>query len=208
MRGIRGWGCLCMVLLLAAGCASGRGRTAAPSGIPSAGGQYFGQRLCYDVPVHLQRNTTWCNDSLGGSYESIGSAGCTMCCTAMVLSYYGIETDPKALNAYLSSCGGYTPSGLLIWEKCVAYSGGRVRLAYMGAPDYGVIDSHLLRGTPSIAKLYLPGGIPHWVVIVGKEGYEYLARDPLTETGPRPLSQLGRSIHALRVLERVTPPQP
>jgi hypothetical protein len=45
-------------------------------------------------------------------------------------------------------------------------------------PSYELIDSNLLAGNPVIALIPLPDGGYHFVVIVGKEGRDYLIRDP------------------------------
>ncbi len=41
------------------------------------------------------------------------------------------------------------------------------------------IDEALRSGGFPVIKFFLPGGIPHWVAIVGKSGREYLIKDPL-----------------------------
>ena len=191
-----------VVLLLAVGCAHGRG-VRVEGGIPAAGGAKFGQRVCIEVPRYLQRDAAWAGDHLGSCSDSIGSGGCMVCCVGMVLSSYGVPADPKSLNDYLSQNGGYTGSGLLIWDKALAYSQGQARMGYNGKADYNVLDRYLLNGTPVITKILLRDAYPHWVVVVGKDGYEYLAQDPLDANPPRPLSHSTRRIYQLRVLEPV-----
>ena len=45
--------------------------------------------------------------------------------------------------------------------------------------------------------------IPHWVLIVGKEGDDYLMRDPLDETKTvKRLSEYESKIYAMRTLKR------
>jgi ABC-type bacteriocin/lantibiotic exporter with double-glycine peptidase domain len=46
---------------------------------------------------------------------TIGSIGCAMTCTAMILKYYGVDTDPKQLNSWLNANKGYAVSGRLYW---------------------------------------------------------------------------------------------
>jgi hypothetical protein len=47
----------------------------------------------------------------------------------------------------------------------------------------------LLAGHPIIVQLTLPDGAFHFVVVVGKEGRNYLVRNPAVDPG-HPLSQL------------------
>lgn len=53
------------------------------------------------------------------------------------------------------------------------------------------------------AKIMLGGTVPHWVLIVGKDGPEYLVMDPLN--GERTLLRLSdrsAKIYAVRVLRQ------
>jgi hypothetical protein len=57
--------------------------------------------------------------------------------------------------------------------------------------------------TPFASAILLPSGAPHWVLVVGKEGEEYLIEDPLV---PKPqvirLGERARTVLAVRVLGR------
>ncbi|MGB8341203.1 MAG: hypothetical protein WCE51_06410, partial [Chthoniobacterales bacterium] len=70
-----------------------------------------------------------------------------------------------------------------------------------------LIDSNLARGNPVIVRVRLHGGITHFVVIAGKEGFDYLIRDPGAGAakGCYPLRELGSDIEALRFYEPLTP---
>jgi hypothetical protein len=52
-----------------------------------------------------------------------------------------------------------------------------------------------------------PSGITHFVVIAGKDGFDYLIRDPGAGAakGLYPLRELGSNIEALRFYERINP---
>ena len=66
-------------------------------------------------------------------------------------------------------------------------------------PSYSLIDSNLARGNPVIVRVRFPSGITHFVVIAGKEGFDYLIRDP--GAGRRRVTtrgELGSNIEALR----------
>ena len=52
-----------------------------------------------------------------------------------------------------------------------------------------------------MVKFVLPHGVPHWVVIVGKEGTEYLARDPLRKNDkPVLFSSITSRIYSMRFI--------
>ena len=96
----------------------------------------------------------------------------------MVMAYYGVDTDPQRLNLFLLANGGYTAQGWIYWEKAAALAPGRVEKAYEDLPSYALIDDNLLAGNPVIVRLTLPNGMTHFVVLVGKQGWDYLTRDP------------------------------
>ena len=71
---------------------------------------------------------------------------------------------------------------------------------YEDLPSYFLIDSNLLDNNPVIARLRYPNGVTHFVVICGKEGFDYLIRDPGRggERGIYALKQFGSGIEAIR----------
>ena len=173
--------------------------------IPSAGGLYFFSR--FELPVHrfAQGDARWSDDALGQTESTMGEEGCAVSSSAMVLAFYGQDIDPGRLNAFLTTNGGYTPQGWLYWEKAADFIPGMVRHAYEDLPSYFLIDSNLLRGNPVIVRVHLPNGITHFVVIVGKTGFDYLIQDPASggEFGTYPLRKLAPEIEALRFYERI-----
>jgi ABC-type bacteriocin/lantibiotic exporter with double-glycine peptidase domain len=151
-----------------------------------------------------QWDPAWGDDALGGSGEKLRYVGCTVACVAMIFKFYGLETDPKRLNDWLKSRDGYTGQGLLKWDKCVEYAGGRVALEYVGEPDEPRMRRALAAGRPAIVKVLLEGGVNHWVLVVGTEGPDYLVNDPLNlDGGPARLSSYGRRVYALRIFRAV-----
>ena len=72
---------------------------------------------------------------------------------------------------------------------------------YIGKPSFTRIDRALKVGQPVIAKVFINGIVPHWVLIIGKEQSEYLMRDPLDETRTvKRLSYYQSKIYAIRTL--------
>jgi Peptidase_C39 like family len=174
--------------------------------IPSAGGLYFFSKLILPVPRFAQDDPRWADDELGPAPSTMGEEGCAVSAAAMVLAFYGQDIDPGRLNAFLSDSGGYTPQGWLYWEKAADYHPGLVRHAYEDLPSYFLIDSNLERGNPVIIRIHLPNGVTHFVVIAGKDGFDYLIQDPASGgvNGVYPLRKLAPEIEALRFYEKLT----
>jgi hypothetical protein len=63
-----------------------------------------------------------------------------------------------------------------------------------------LIDTNLDHGNPVIVRLRVPSRTTHFVVIAGKDGYDYLTRDPGAGAakGLYPLREFGSKIEALR----------
>jgi len=177
--------------------------------VSSSGGRYFVHRVEIPVPVFSQDDPRWTLTPLGPTADTIGSAGCALTSAAMVLASYGVDTDPLRLNQYLNANNGYTERGWVYWEKAAALSGGWVEKAYEDDPSYALIDQNLLAGNPVIVRLTLRNGTTHFVVIVGKDGWDYLTRDPARtpDWGVYPLKALTGRIEALRFY-RVIGPMP
>ena len=173
---------------------------------PSGGLYFFGEKVL-DVPQFFQGDPRWGADPLGPTPATLGAEGCAVTSAAMVLASYGVDVDPGRLNAFAIQHGGYTPEGWLYWEAAAAYPPAIARKAYEDKPSYALIDQNLLAGNPVIIRVRYPTGGTHFVVIVGKRGFDYLIRDPGRggAQGVYPLKDFGRPIEALRFFER-TPP--
>ena len=119
------------------------------------------------IPPQSQQDGTWSGARLGTSpTETIGSAGCAITAVAMMLRYFDINTDPAALNAWLTASGGYAFDDQLIWNAVTAYSAGRVTFTNWLGPDLGVIEQELDASHPVIAEVQLAGNM-HFVLITG-----------------------------------------
>ena len=152
------------------------------------------------MPLFRQADERWGRDLLGATENTVGAEGCALSSAAMVLASYGIDTDPKRLNAFLKTNEGYTPQGWIYWEKAAEIAPEKVRHAYEDLPTYHLIDSNLCAGNPVIVRLRYPHGVTHFVVIAGKDGFDYLTRDPGAGAakGFYPLREFGSKIEALR----------
>lgn len=175
--------------------------------LPASGGLYFPGELVIDVPQFLQADRRWGSDPLGPTPATLAAEGCAVASAAMVLASYGADVDPGRLNAFVTASRGFTPEGWLYWEAAAAYPPALARKAYEDKPSFALIDRNLLARNPVIVRVRYPSGITHFVVIVGKRGFDYLIRDPGAggTRGVYPLADFGRPIEALRFFER-TPP--
>ena len=170
-----------------------------------SGGRYFFRRVELPVPQFFQADEKWRNDQLGYSSGTLGAEGCAIASVAMIFKFYGIDTDPQRLNWFLDAAGGYTPQGWLYWEKAAGLAPNRVKHVYESFASYRLIDLNLARGNPVIVRVRLKNGITHFVVIAGKQGWDYLIRDPSSAgaKGIYPLREIGSDIEALRFYERI-----
>jgi len=174
-----------------------------------SGGIYFFNRLALDVPGFAQGDPTWRQDALAWGADTMGSAGCAVASAAMVMKFYGVNTNPQQLNWFLQKSGGFTKEGWLYWEAPPELAPGALEKAYEDLPSYAQIDWNLAHGNPVIVRIRFRNGITHFVVIAGKQGFDYLIRDPGAGAarGLYPLRELGRPIEALRYY-RVLKPLP
>ncbi|MEO6739912.1 MAG: C39 family peptidase [Chthoniobacteraceae bacterium] len=170
-----------------------------------SGGSYQRPRLELKVPGMRQADDRWRKDMLGNTPATLGAEGCAVTSAAMVLASYGADTDPGRLNKLVTEADGYEGAGWLVWEKAAEVTGNIARKAYEDLPSYRLIDENLARGNPVIVRLRTEGGTTHFVVIAGKDGYDYLTRDPGAGAakGLYPLKEFGSKIEALRFYEKV-----
>jgi hypothetical protein len=174
------------------------------------GGRYFFHRVELPVPSFRQSDERWSDDSLGGVPDNgtLGGEGCAVAAAAMVFKFYGIETDPQQLNWFLTAVDGYTEQGWLYWDRAAWLAPNRVRHIYEDLPSYQLIDSNLAHGNPVIVRVRLANGVTHFVVIAGKDGFDYLVRDPGggAAKGFYPLRELNSDIEALRFYQPLANP--
>lgn len=170
-----------------------------------AGGRYFFRRLELPVPLFRQNDPRWGRDYLGPTNGTLGAEGCALASAAMVLASYGIDTDPQRLNRFVTDNNGYTPNGWLYWEAAAAIAPDRVQHVYEDLPTYHLIDTQLAEGNPVIVRLRYPSGVTHFVVLAGKQGFDYLVRDPGAGAGKGlyPLREFGSEIEALRFYRKL-----
>ena len=147
------------------------------------------------VPWFGQLDKAWGAENLGDSRTiNIADNGCALTSTAMVLRFFDVNTDPKKLNKWLlihngydegwdDESGNYLGKVRMIWEVVAS---GHTEVSSFRRYDFTALpaDLYLIRGyldggIPVIAEVLRPGGIPHFVVLTGYKGDDFLIRDPL-----------------------------
>jgi hypothetical protein len=121
----------------------------------------------------------------------------------MAFSQLGFPIDPKTLNAELKKRDGYTRSGWLKWPVAAGIARGAIAIELPEKPSHAAIEAALRAGNPVIARILLWDTYTHWVLIVGKEGSEYLVKDPLCQAETiEKLSTLSKNILAIRIVRK------
>lgn len=171
--------------------------------IASVGGKELHIRLPDGEKTLLQKDKRWAADQLGSSDCTLGSHGCLVTSVAMACSNLGVKLTPKELNERLKKNDGFLPQGWVVWNAVPKVTEDKLTAEYHPVARHAVMDEALERGAYPVVKYFLLGGIQHWCVIVGKEGQEYLTRDPLRDDAkPVKLNELTAKIYAVRVIKK------
>ena len=172
--------------------------------IPAFGGSPMRVQLA-DGARYFQRDARWVGQRLGGSADTVGSAGCAVTSVAMAMTNLGYPIDPGQLSGALTAKGGFTGDGWLVWDAVRRLSKKTLRVEVHEAPSLEKLDGCLAAGDYPLVKFMLKRGIPHWVLLVGKRDGTYFMRDPLlNEAAPSPLTRRTRVILSVRCIGRVT----
>lgn len=185
-----------VVLVIAAVVVSLRSRGDDP--IAARGGEPFTTQI---TAGHFrQADPRWGDDRIGGSGERLSHVGCTVSSLAMALATFDIAITPGELNARLASVDGYDARGRLRWATLQALMPA-VRVDWSQPLSHATLDDALRRGWPVLVRVTLVSGVEHWVLVVGKDGLEYLVHDPAGDpTALVPLTRYGSPVLALRVV--------
>jgi len=147
------------------------------------------RRLLSSSYFFSQQDSRWSGDPIidenGTNCGTIQSIGAAMTDVAMVLKYYGVDTGPKQLNAWLNGHDGYFTGGNIYWGKADEYSGGRVEyksdLSWDPGSNWPTDNDHwtelkaqLDQGYPVIVKVDAYPSTPaldqHWVLVTAFNG--------------------------------------
>lgn len=196
-----------LIILAVLGLAAWQLRERNSPPISANGGELFQNFSALETRSYLQNDDRWKDEKIGGSGEKLGDVGCAICSLAMALGHFDIHYTPKELNDQLKTNGGYTWRGWLKWQAISTITGNKITVQTVGKPSHADIDAALRVGNPVVAKLLMNGTVPHWVLIVGKKGTEYLIRDPLGDGRTlEPISKYDSDIFGVRIVKPVVPP--
>jgi len=127
----------------------------------------------------------------------------------MLADFYGKDTDPGRMNAWLSTNGGYTTNGSIYWNKPAEYTGGR--MTYESSLSWTSVGIGTDNDHWSSLKAQLDSGYPviiqvdsnlstgaleeHWVLVIEfiggdfTEPANYRIHDPWSYSGGESLSK-------------------
>lgn len=171
--------------------------------IAAEGGRPLSIRLPWGGEHYMQGDSRWADVRLGGTSDTLGDAGCAVCSVAMAATSLGAKVTPAELNARLIQSEGYTRDGWIIWDAIRKALDNRAEAVVAERPSHAELDAALERGEFPIVKFILWSGVTHWVVVVGKEGTNYLIHDPLVfGDAPIALSSRSHGIYSVRMIRR------
>ena len=133
------------------------------------------QTVCNDWGCYYNQRDSQCgNIGLGGSKYSVAEYGCLVSSVAMVASHYGKNIKPSDIATNPSAF--VPPTGYL--EHSFSVNGVSVLI---NNASKNLIDSELASGRPVIAGLF--SGPDHFIVLLKKDGDNYIMNDPFMENG-------------------------
>lgn len=195
-----------LILLVGLGLVGWQLRERNSSPISAQGGTSFQNFTALETPGYLQNDDRWKDEKIGDG-ERLGDVGCAICALAMALDHFGIHWTPKELNNQLKTHDGYTWRGWLKWQAVSSITGNKIAIETVRKPSHADIDAALTNKFPVAAKLLINGTIPHWVLIVGKQGTNYLMRDPLGNGHSlEPVSKYESDIFGVRIVRPAKAP--
>jgi hypothetical protein len=155
------------------------------------------------APIYFQGDPKWADERIGGSKEPLRAVGCTVCCLSMALAEHGVVLNPLELNRKLKEADGYTELGWVKWAFVEQVAANRVRIEISNKPTQATINDALARGAPVLVKVLLRPAVQHWVLVVGRDGHDYLIKDPLGDgKSLGRLADLSSDILAVRIVRR------
>jgi hypothetical protein len=94
---------------------------------------------------------------------------------------------------------------LIKWDAVSTVTDGKITTDVLSKPSLMDIDTALKNNQPILAKVLVGIGASHWVLILGKEGTDYLIHDPLGDGhGLEPLSKYDSDIFGVRIIRQAS----
>ena len=156
-----------------------------------------------NVTYYCQYDENWADDNLGSSRFKMSDSGCLVSCIASALKMQGQGgKTPGELNKLFSDNSCYDSEGNMQWEQAEETLGVKVTKQNAAQISANSLDEFLKSGIYPIARVNLPYGVGHFVLITGSKNGEYLCMDPLSEKSqPTELSYFGDRIFFVRYIK-------
>jgi len=178
-------------------------RSARGGVLSATGASVTGTFYLRTQPIYLQADPNWAGERIGRSGRRFRRAGSAVCCLSMALAHHGVDLDPGALNAALTVRDGYARDGRVRWPAVARVTDGRAAARGISVPTHAIVRAAIQSGNPVAARVRLPAGGEHWVLLVGWRGGGYLMKDPLGDgKGVDPLTRYGSDIHEVWIVEK------
>ena len=132
-----------------------------------------------------QTDPNWQGEPMVNAGSTIKRYGCTITSVVMAMNYFGISTNPKQFNQWLSENAGYDQDGYLNWPKIADYTNDVVYhdTTWPRGVNPERLNQELDSGYSVILQvvIYLNDGtsIDHFILAVGRIGSTYYIVDPL-----------------------------
>jgi hypothetical protein len=137
------------------------------------------------VPIFSQNDPAWRHHVMQTWGDTIGDFGCALTSTAMILAYYGIDTDPARLNQCL---GDYAE--LIHWGQVPPCADALVNYHTRHDFSWDILDRMLAENRPAIIGMVRGQTGMHFVVVTaggGGNAAHYAVTDPWDATTSKTL---------------------
>lgn len=157
------------------------------------------QTKCDDWGCYYnQRDSSWGNQTIGLSGETMKEVGCLVTSMAMVASHYGKTLKPGDIAA---SSNPFWGSTAFMNQGSWSVGGVTMTRTRIGSST-AKIDEELSAGRPVIVGIY--GGPDHFLVVTKKDGNDYIMHDPFPENGGGIKFTSKYPLSAISAVDRVT----
>jgi len=147
----------------------------------------------------------WGGDFMGNARALVADNGCVMTSTAMILSYEGIDVDPRALDRALVAAKAYLPMSFqgealgnmgfnvsAIPSVFPRIGSVRTRTPVKDEADLEFVRAAIRAKRPALLLVMSRRGFSHAVVAVGTRGRDIVINDPLDRKARSLLGDYGR----------------
>jgi len=167
----------------------------------------------FGVKPYSQNDWRWKNQKLGFGPQTFSEFGCLITCFSMMLSGFGEDLDPLKLNNRVLQLpsNGFNGSEIFFlapalvidhvkyWGNYRSQQNANIPHSFYDPNLINKIDTYLARGDAVIAQVDKDPTDPynfhveqHWVLVLARQGDDYLVLDPIDGKPVSLLSKYGR----------------